>query len=58
MPPCDDISNWLHLSKENNDPVAQYNLGVLYGEGKGVQQSYVEANCISSNECGQQVDLS
>ena len=39
----DDISNWLHLSKENNDPVAQYNLGVLYGEGKGVPKNYQDS---------------
>ena len=43
MPSNDDISNWLHLSKENNDPVAQYNLGVLYGEGKGVPKNYQES---------------
>ena len=39
----DDISNWLHLSKENNDPIAQYNLGVLYTEGKGVPKNYQES---------------
>lgn len=34
---------WFHKAAEQNDPNAEYNLGVLYLEGKGVPQSDEEA---------------
>ena len=34
---------WYRLAAKQGEVVAQYNLGVMYDEGKGVKQDYVRA---------------
>ena len=37
-------SKWYRLSAEQGIAIAQYNLGVMYGKGRGVPQDYVSAH--------------
>ena len=38
-----DAFQFLQLSANNNNPTAQYLLGLLYATGNGVEQSFVHA---------------
>ena len=41
----DDVeaAKWFHLAADQDEPRAQFNLGVMHAEGQGVPQDYVEA---------------
>ena len=36
--------NWFRLAASEGDAPAQFNLGVMYAEGRGVPQDYVSAH--------------
>ena len=38
-----EAAKWLREAAEQNDPAAQFNLGMLYETGQGVSQNYAEA---------------
>ena len=38
-----EAAKWLREAAEQNDPAAQFNLGMLYETGQGVPQNYLEA---------------
>jgi len=38
-----EAAKWLREAAEQNDPAAQFNLGMLYETGQGVTQNYAEA---------------
>ena len=37
-----EAAKWLREAAEQNDPAAQFNLGMLYETGQGVTQNYAE----------------